>query len=662
MRQVLERWLDSRQPILFASLFSLSAGLFFIFIWSPLPWGWEGIDHYHDQAIALASGRPFATTDVPWGYAYFLAAFYAVFGAHAWVPLVAQVMLNALVPFLLYRLVSPLGGHRIATLAALLSGLLSFNTVYASTQSTDSVSTVLFLAALMLAFEGRRSGRWTGFAMAGALGGLVAQFRPNLLLFPPFIAAAYLIERPRMRDKLSHAAIYLGAAGLVLAPWVIRNYRLMHVFLPTSTHGGAQLWYGTLQTGPYLESRADNPRTEFQGGSFDYTSITNQPLIVFASAPRCRERAADLTLSYWTDRDATIRRVDGSADPEQGLKFVIPGQPDSTAIYYYFEARWPWSGEPAPTPPGGRNRPGVYFVSTDHTGDLDRHDDLFDIFDLIRILRSVAWNETPPRQGIQDLDGDGRVTELDVRRGVALLAAAMGERTTDVFRQIAPSDRGVRLVLNDGSWLEVPRAWSGRVTDLLLEGRLAGVLIHGRMSRGDIAGKLPHMEPCEVVEHGGINGVFYRRELDGMQRFTALALENIRRDPRAYLVSAGYRALRLFVINGSDLKQRSQQFDNSGWVYAGGSLASMLYLVVFLAGAVWAWRRKPGLRPLLLPIVYIPITICFVLTNMRYTITVQPLMFVFVAAALIALLRLDRQNEASLRPGATRQSLERPQR
>ncbi len=60
--------------------------------------------------------------------------------------------------------------------------------------------------------------------------------------------------------------------------------------------------------------------------------------------------------------------------------------------------------------------------------------------------------------------------------------------------------------------------------------------------------------------------------------------------------------------------------------------------MVFLGGAVWAWRRKPGLRPLLLPIVYIPLTICFVLTNMRYTITVQPLMFVFVAAAVVALL------------------------
>ncbi len=159
MRSALERLLDSRHTIVFASLVSFALGLFFIFVWSPLPWGWEGIDHYHDQAISLAAGKPFETTDVPWGYAYFLAAFYAIFGVHAWIPLVAQVTLNACVPLLLYRLVAPLGGPRIATLAALLSGLASFNTVYASTQSTDSVSTVLFLTALVFAFEGRRSGR-----------------------------------------------------------------------------------------------------------------------------------------------------------------------------------------------------------------------------------------------------------------------------------------------------------------------------------------------------------------------------------------------------------------------------------------------------------------------------------------------------------------------
>jgi hypothetical protein len=45
---------------------------------------------------------------------------------------------------------------------------------------------------------------------------------------------------------------------------------------------------------------------------------------------------------------------------------------------------------------------------------------------------------------------------------------------------------------------------------------------------------------------------------------------------------------------------------------------------------------------LLIPIAYVPLTICFVLTNMRYTVTMQPLMFVFVALAILTGLGLDR--------------------
>ena len=61
---------------LIASAATLAIGLFFIFVWAPHPWGWNGIDQYHTLALALARGEGFGTTDVPWGYAYFLSGFY----------------------------------------------------------------------------------------------------------------------------------------------------------------------------------------------------------------------------------------------------------------------------------------------------------------------------------------------------------------------------------------------------------------------------------------------------------------------------------------------------------------------------------------------------------------------------------------------------------
>jgi hypothetical protein len=43
-----------------ASAASLLIGLFFIFVWTPLPWGWKGIDGYDAIALGLAAALPLA--------------------------------------------------------------------------------------------------------------------------------------------------------------------------------------------------------------------------------------------------------------------------------------------------------------------------------------------------------------------------------------------------------------------------------------------------------------------------------------------------------------------------------------------------------------------------------------------------------------------------
>jgi hypothetical protein len=98
-----------------------------------------------------------------------------------------------------------------------------------------------------------------------------------------------------------------------------------------------------------------------------------------------------------------------------------------------------------------------------------------------------------------------------------------------------------------------------------------------------------------------------------------------------------YRAIRLFVIRGTSDQMTTQQFESSARVYLAGTLLSGVYLTLFVAGVIVEFLRRGRALILILPILYVPVTICFVLTNMRYTITVQPLMFIFVAIALLAL-------------------------
>jgi hypothetical protein len=653
MRVALEQLLDRTRTIYAAAATSLVLGLFFIFVWAPHPWGWQGIDAYHDLARAIARGDGFPTTDVPWGYAYFAAAFYAVFGERVWIPLVVQVLLNATVPVMLYHLVRPLSTQRTAVLASAIVGVFSFNTVYASTQVSDTICTVTFLAALLYFARGYRTGRLGPFVPSGLLLGLVPQFRPNMVIFPSLMILAYVILRPRTWRKVAHMAVFAVLVAAVQVPWIVRNYQLTGLFLPTSTHGGVQLWYGTLQVGPYLESRAHNPRFNFESAAFPYTSIAHQPILIFAGTGECLDQPdRAIALVYWTDRDPTPRRVPIVARERDDAVFEIPTQPIPTILYYYFQSGPPAGGDAAGptfvTPFEGSANPFVAFVADDHLGDLDRNGDLLDIFDVARLLIHLAWGDPVPHGDKLDLNHDGRLDDQDLEAAVVVLLPEApkrpdGSRLTRVER----GETAATLHLADGSWVSVPRSFSGRQTDLALDGTLAGALVSKWRTFSSITHppRRPRPGECLVAENPKINAVFYRGEPHMMQRYMALAFDNISRDPVGFAKASAYRMFRLFIIRGSTDLKTTQQFRGSRVAYGAGQLLSTVYFLVFLSGVVIAWRQRSALLLFLVPIIYVPLTICFVLTNMRYTVTVQPLMFVFVAVAVIAALRLDSEKD-----------------
>jgi hypothetical protein len=122
-----------------------------------------------------------------------------------------------------------------------------------------------------------------------------------------------------------------------------------------------------------------------------------------------------------------------------------------------------------------------------------------------------------------------------------------------------------------------------------------------------------------------------------MDRYSALAMDNIRRAPGAFIVASARRLFRMFVVFGSEDTSRSVQFESSRVVYRAAAAASTLLLLLFAAGVIVAWRERVPIGVYLLAILYIPATIFTLLPNMRYVIPAQPLMFVLVARALLAL-------------------------
>jgi hypothetical protein len=620
-----------------AAAASLVLGLLFIFVRAPHPWGWDGFDHYHELALYLAEGRSFPTLEVPWGYAYFLAAFYRLFGDRPWIPLVVQAVLNASMPLVVYAVGREWLSERTAAIAAVLTGVLSFNTVYASTQSSDAVCTVLFMLMVAAFVRGRRSDQSWWFAVAGVLGGAAAQFRPNLILVPALLAAYQVVRRRLELRRLGQALLLVTGAIVALLPWMVRNYQLTRALLPTSVHGGVQLWYGTLQVGPYLNSRAYNPRAVFEAPAFEYTSDLDVPLVVSAAVNPCSAGApVATTLEYWTDRDPTHRRIEGGATVET----EIPRPLAPEVLNYFVTSKCPDAGGTHLTPQFGGDAPFLFFVSTDHLGDLDVHGQLLDVFDIVRMVRRQAWGEPLPYEG-----------QLSAA-GVADLAAAVDALTVSPASVARPPNRlrleagptSAVLVLGDGSRIVVPRVWRGRITDLTVEGGLALALMHTQASLDELrlwraSGSARRLEPRGERDDIAINRVFYRREPQMMARYFALSVDNIGRDPVGFAAASLYRAVRLFIVADSGDVHTTQQFDRSRPVYALAMIASVSYLLLLVAGVVVAFRHGDRMALPLLLILYVPATLAPVLTNMRYTVTVQPLVLMFVAVAVTAMRR-----------------------
>ena len=632
-----------------ACLASFGLGLFFVFVWSPLPWGWKGIDLYYEIALSVAHGAPFPTMHLVWGYVYFLAFWYRVFGDHQWIPLCAQVLLNATIPLMLFHLVSITIGSRIGVVAAVLTGIFSFNTVYASTQASDSVCTVLVVGAMLCLALGDTRGRWTNFAAAGFIAGLAYQFRPNMVLFPPFVAVVYLLIRPRTRLAIANLGVFLSVFALAAAPWIVRNYRWSGLVVPASTHGGVQLWFGTLQSGPYEDSWIYNPRAAFEFPPLDYTSVDEFPPIAtatLAACPASANRRVDLV--YWTSRDRTPRRLTARPDAAGGIvTFEVPVQPTGTALYYYVEASAQVGGKRLSerSPAGGADSPLMTVISQNHLSDLDVDRHVLDVFDIVRMIRYVYWNEPLTPGNRLDLDGDGTVTERDIRTAIAVL---LHDRSTslDAADEVSGIEHGDALVtvsLQDGSALSVPRQWSGLVTDLPLTtvgvGSMAALVVSRSrpfdLLRSAYVAPLAAADPCLSIADIGVNRVPYRRLPHELRRFTALALDNIRHDPIGYARASAHRALRVFVIEGSGDTRTAYQFNRAGMIYAAGRALSLVYLALAITGLALAVARGLPIAMLLLPIVFVPMTICFMLINARYSMTTQPFMFAFVAVVLV---------------------------
>ena len=267
-----------------AALFVLALlpRLYVAIAWAREP-VWDG--HYYDfGARRIAEGLGYSDDIIvggqavwhPWchypvGYSGFLGMVYRIFGDGPRVGPLANALTGALLVVAVHRLArlaTTPGRARVAgALAALSPGLV----LYSAVLMTEPLAALgMIVAAWLFArdagpAEGRlwQGGVWRGAALAGVVLGLTTLVRPQTLLCAPALGL-FALARDRgprwqaVRRAAAAATLSLAVALAVVAPWTIRNCRVMDGCALVSTNGGWNLAIGAFPraTGRFETLRA----------------------------------------------------------------------------------------------------------------------------------------------------------------------------------------------------------------------------------------------------------------------------------------------------------------------------------------------------------------------------------------------------------------------
>ncbi|HUT25129.1 MAG TPA: glycosyltransferase family 39 protein, partial [Sumerlaeia bacterium] len=182
-------------------------------------------------------------------YPYFLGILYRIFGHDYFLPRLAQSLFGALAVVLLYLIGKGVFGRTSAILGGALAVAFPTLIFFGGELLITSVFLPLSLLTLWLFLrwseEPRRMGR---LAAAGAVCGLSALARPNILLVTPFFAlwSAWVARRAGLSWRGNFAGLVLLTASVVavILPVTVRNWVVGRDFVLISSQGGINFYVG----------------------------------------------------------------------------------------------------------------------------------------------------------------------------------------------------------------------------------------------------------------------------------------------------------------------------------------------------------------------------------------------------------------------------------
>lgn len=218
----------------------------------------DDVDFDSLARILLERGRYESTYRAP-GYPAFVALVYRLCGPHPFAVYGAQCLLLACSLPLAARVLEQVSRSRgVGLMTAAATACYPYYYLR-MVPLVMSETLALFLVALLLVvwYSALRSGAWWKGPVLGALFAAATLTKAILLPFAGIIAICLFLFPKDRRSAAWQTVLFLALAGLCIAPWTYRNWRVTGAFLPVSTGAGFNFWLGNYP-GMY-DKRAHDP-------------------------------------------------------------------------------------------------------------------------------------------------------------------------------------------------------------------------------------------------------------------------------------------------------------------------------------------------------------------------------------------------------------------
>jgi 4-amino-4-deoxy-L-arabinose transferase-like glycosyltransferase len=182
------------------------------------------------------------------GYPLFLAGAFKLGGYKITTARWANWFLTICIAFLLMRLSQIVTNDRAVSLIATLLFLFFPSTLIAEARGGVEILFILVVLVFMLALHHAvAKGNWWRYLVAGLALGVVVQVRSTPLVFPFFLLLYLLLFTRGVTARLKairNVVLIVVGMVVVMVPWLVRNYGLVHHLVPTATVQGVALQEG----------------------------------------------------------------------------------------------------------------------------------------------------------------------------------------------------------------------------------------------------------------------------------------------------------------------------------------------------------------------------------------------------------------------------------